>query len=692
MIDIDFKVVSEEMQKHFNDMVKGSTKLFKVKCDTEKLWDLYINSYTEEENPIYKTKREYECNTCMHFIEKYGNIISIKDGIVDTIWNFNSSFPTIKRISDTLDKYVRNCKEIENVFLISKKESMGRHHDKAYEVDEHNGTHTVFTFYHFYLETPDIATTTNIGEDLSMYKSGKDVFERALKEFTNYAVDTVLELIESNTLYRGTENRETVRIFKKLKDKYDSLTDDYSKELFIWENSVKIGYAINRIRNTAIGTLIEDISKGEDIERAVTLYESKVAPSNYKRPKAIYTQKMLEDAKKQIQELGYLESLDRRFAVLDDISINNVLYANRNVKNKLTNNTVEDIFNDMKNEVALNIKKFSNSQKIDINKFINEVLPSSSSIELLFSNSLSKNMVSLIAPNNKSSKSLFKWKNGFSWCYTGNMTDSMLKKNVEKAGGKIDGVLRFSIQWNDDPNSWNKNDEDAHCITPNGFEIYYGSKVDRKTGGNLDIDIINPQENVPAVENITFPTTDTMDSGTYRFFVNCFTSRGGRGGFRAEIEYNGEIRSYDYSANMKQSENVKVADVIFNKKTGEFSINEYIKSDISTRKVWNVNTNTFIPISVIMNSPNYWEGETNIGAKHLFIFLHDCINDEKPNSFYNEFLNDDFNNYKRVMEALGSKAHVQDSNNQLSGVGFSLTQHGNFIIRVDNKKIYNVEY
>lgn len=55
--------------------------------------------------------------------------------------------------------------------------------------------------------------------------------------------------------------------------------------------------------------------------------EQIVAPSNYKRSKPIYTQRMLDDAKKTLTELGYMDSLKRRFANLDDITVNNILFS-----------------------------------------------------------------------------------------------------------------------------------------------------------------------------------------------------------------------------------------------------------------------------------------------------------------------------------------------------------------------------
>ena len=57
-----------------------------------------------------------------------------------------------------------------------------------------------------------------------------------------------------------------------------------------------------------------------------------MAPSNYKRPKAIATKAMIEKAEQHIMELGLSESLARRHALTSDLTINNVLFANRKAK------------------------------------------------------------------------------------------------------------------------------------------------------------------------------------------------------------------------------------------------------------------------------------------------------------------------------------------------------------------------
>lgn len=673
---MDFIKFKEIMQNHFAEMTKDVKCLFEVEVDKDELWNLYLDSFPAGTNEIYRERREYDCSCCKQFIRNIGNAVVIKNNQVHSIWDLELNDTTYQPVVDALSAYIKSH-AVTNIY-VSKFKKIGTDHNRE---QLNNGE--IVKWDHFYLELPDMLVNRSyrsVGDIQGEFRDTRNVFKRSMDEISEESVLTVLELISQNSLYKGEEWKVVLEQFVTYKQKYDKLETEIEKENYAWENSVIAGSIIGRIRNHSIGTLLVNISEGMELDTAVRKYEVIVAPTNYKRPKAIYTKKMLEDAKKTIDELGYMDSLARRFATLDDISVNNILFSNKDaVKRIRGQRAAMDVFDEMADEVSIDVKKFSKVDEIGITDFIKNVLPTAKELEVFLENRHTTNMVSLIAPENADSKTMFKWNNGFSWAYTGNITDSIMKENVKAAGGKVDGDFRFSIQWNDD--DYNPNDFDAHCKEPNGYHIYYGNKGRLSlSGGVLDVDIINPIRNKAAVENITYANRRDMMDGVYQLFVHCYSNNGGKSGFKAEVEFDGSIYSFVYNRSLKDGEVVQVAEVTL--KNGVFSIKELIPSSVSSKEVWNTHTNGFVPVSVVMYSPNYWDEQDGIGHRHYFFMLKNCINPETPNGFYNEFLKNDLVQHKRVFEALGSKMSVGNVDDQLSGIGFSATKHNDILVKV----------
>ena len=681
---MEFTEMRSMMMEHFKKMVKDVDHLFEVEVDKDELWNLYLDSFPAGTNEIYRERREHDCSCCRHFIKTIGNAVVIKNNQITTIWDFRTDDSTYQPVLDAVSDFVKSH-AISDVY-VSKLKKIGTL--KNYEMLE-NGK--IQEWSHFYLELPDNLvdrTNRSEGDIKGSFRDVKNVFKRSLDEISEESILTVLELISSNTLYKGEEWKAVLQEFLKYKKEYKKIKVE-QKENYAWEKSIKAGPVIGKIRNHSIGTLLVNISEGMDLDTAVKKYEQIVAPANYKRPKAIYTKKMLEDAKKTITELGYLDSLNRRFATPDDISANNLLFLNRDTAKRVGGG---DVFSEMEKDVAVNPKQFSRVEEIGIEKFVKDVLPTVSEVEVYLENKHAKNMVSLITPENRDSKSMFKWDNGFSWAYTGNMADSDIRENVKMAGGKVDGVLRFSIQWNE--NGRDNSDIDAHCIEPNRNEIYYGNNRKpyiSRLGGQLDIDIIRPDGKI-AVENITWNNKEQMIPGIYEFFVHQYNGMT-TDGFRAEIEFDGQIHSFDYHKPTKCNQKIKVAQVILHQ-NGTFTIKELLPSSVSSCEVWGLQTNQFVPVSVICYSPNYWDEQKGIGHKHYMFILKGCVNPEMPNGMFNEYLKEELMQHKRVFEALGSKCHVEDCDDQLSGIGFSSTKRAEMIVKVkgQTERVMKIEF
>ena len=657
---MDFKELKKAINSKFVEMTKNGDELFRVDVSGDFMWSTYLSSFPEGTNKIFKKRAEHDCSSCRHFIKSCGNVVSItENNQLVSLWDVSIPEP-YQTVVDKMSALMKS-RFIVDVF---------RHREKSLGVDFNRQMledESIIRWEHLYFELPQKYVNKDSGEELGEARSRKEVLKRGLSEITLDSAEIVLELIDQNSLYRGHEHKSIVELFIEYKNIFDSISNLEEKDIFCWGASTILKNA-SKLRNTVIGTLLVDLSDGVELDKAVKSFEQKVAPTNYKRPTALITKSMIKKAQEEVEKLGITDSLPRRYAVAEDLTINNVLFANRETKKSM--NVFDELSENVEQKV--NLEKV---EEIPIADFVSNVLPKVSNVELFFENKHCNNLMSLIAPQNSDSKRIFKWNNNFSWAYNGEVTDS-IKERVKSAGGNVEGDLRYSLSW------FNYDDLDAWAKEPNGNSIGFSNKFSHTSGGNLDVDMnAGGSRSRTPVENITWPNKSRMQEGVYTVWVNQYTNRETCDvGFDAELEYDGTIYTFHYAKSMRIGENVSVATFKFSQAEGLKIINS-LPSTQSSKEIWNIPTQTFRKVSMILNSPNHWDGNTT-GNKHLFFILDDCKNEKPARGFFNEFLSSDLNVHRKVFEVLGSKMKTPKSENQLSGLGFSSTQRNQVLCKV----------
>ena len=663
---IDFqKVVTDQF-----DQIKDKY-LYRVDLSKDQLWDTYLSAFPEGSNPMFRERTVHDCQCCKQFIRQMGGVVAYMNGERFSVWTkgVESDDPVISAVCTAMDNLCTDSNTPIREPFFHYEAKVGTAHNRS-------GVDPNEEWDHFALVLPEmhIKKADDIPTIISKMNSSKAVFTRALEDISMDSIETVIELIEQGSLYRGEENLHVLNKFHTFKTAYNGLQGTTALEEWLWKSSRRAEQAIVRIRNTSIGTLLIDLTEGKTLDAAVGAFEAMVAPSTYKRPTALITKTMIANAEATCTELGFTEALQRRHAELADIKVTNVLYVSRTSIKKLSGSNP---FAELADQATVDLKKLSKVEEVDVKTFLEDILPKTEKLEILMENHHENNLMSLVAPADPEAANMLKWGNNFSWTYNGEITDSM-KQRVKAAGGNVEGVIRFSIQWNEGA-THNNCDYDAHCIEPGGNLIYYGSPRNYRTEGNLDVDITNPVRGTPAVENITWPRASKMEQGKYVFRVHNFAGRSGNEGFTAEIEYNNEIRSYSYNKPLRQSEKVDVVTVDY--KTGSMDIVSELPATTASKEIWGLKTMQFNEVSVLMNSPNHWDGEET-GNKHLFFIMEECKQPGEIRGFYNEFLTDKLHEHRKVFEVLGSKMRVAESDSQLSGLGFSNTQRNHVYAKV----------
>ena len=704
------KTFSKKIQEQFN-LMSQTGKLFRVKLSGQDIWDLYLSSFTKEDDPIFRdpNSTSHNCNLCKNFIRRYGNIVSIDDKYkivtmfdVDVKEEYTN---TVKELSKAIkaskitEVFLETFNELnilpyESCSKTNEKFQLGMSHNtkrytkeeaEKYGVVKPNEVRT-FDHMHVFLNKAFVDQSGKSVESLiADYRDSKNVFQRAMETISLDTLKLVKDLINQGSLLDGQTHLYKIDQIIPLKEEYDSL-DVSKRDNWCWVNSYKLPFA--KFKNELIGVLCSELSEGEEINKAVQSWNKRVDPANYMKVTAPITKKQIEEARTFVEENGYIESFNRRFATIDDIKVSEILHSNvgkGNIKSV-------SIFDGVKSTSTRHKRnEFDGVEEINIDKFMKDILPTCTSIEAFLTNKQEGNLVSLTTANNTDSKPIFKWSNNYSWTFNGNLAGkSQIKEEVKSKGGKVDGVLRFSMMWAD--GNGDNSDLDLHCIEPDKNEIYYGKRVSKNTKGNLDVDITSPAGKL-AVENITYSSLNTMKDGVYNLFIHQFAERGSKG-FKAEIEFNGEIFSYEYNKPLQNKSDVQIAEVTL--KNGEFTIVHKLPATDGVgvnKEIYGLETNNFHKVNLVCLSPNHW-GDNNVGNKHYFFMLETCKSPVPIRSFHNENLLPELAAHRKVLEVLGNTSTIESTDKQLSGLGFNATVRDELIVKLQgtHKRVIKIKF
>ena len=699
---------SKMLQEQFMKMC-ATGKLFRSKVSGDQIWEAYMKGFGED--PIFRDPESsvHNCNQCKHFFHRYGNIVAIAaDNSVMTMFD-GTTTDEYRESFRLMSELLKNA-EIENVFVenfdylykavyarVSKSDAMFAlnldHSVKRYTREEAEKFGVVKpnetrTFNHFCVKVPKEfinMTSKSVDAIQADFREDKNIFKRAMEEISTDTLQLVIDLIDQGSLLNGETHKYKVVEFMKLAKQYAMLSAA-EKDNWCWLHSYKFNLA--RFKNELIGTLCTELAEGKEINAACQDWNKRVDPANYMKATAPITKQMIENAKAFIADNGYEESFTRRCATIEDIKVSDILHSN------VGDGTIKpvSILDGIKPTSTRHKRsEFDGVEVVPIDKFMKDILPGCTSVEVFLLNSQENNFVTLTTPVNKDSKPIFKWGNNFGWTYNGNLAGkSEIKEAVKAAGGFVNAPFRFSIMWNEDGRSIV--DLDAHAIEPTGHEIYYASYKGSKTpvcGGMLDVDMIRPHG--IGVENIFWTEPERIRDGAYRFFIVNY-DRGRNSGAKAEIAYGDEVFTYLVGHEIMKS--VDIATVhIKNGMIDHIDQSEYlVDGNATSKEIYGLETNQFHKVNLVCLSPNHWDGA--FGNKHYFFMLDGAKAPEKIRGFHNEFLIPELLEHRKVMEVLGNTMKVESTDKQLSGLGFNATVRDEVVLRLQgsHKRVIKVQF
>jgi hypothetical protein len=701
----------KKLQEKFIE-ISQTNILFRVDLSGRALADIYVRSFEKEYNPVFRdpTSSDKNCNNCKNFIHRYGNVVTIDPTTFKIVSMFDIADPPVEfeKTTQALSKAIQqskvvdvffetfdelnslpyeSCSKKNNLFQLGTAKNVKQYTKEEAEkfgVVQPNEIRT-FNHLHVFLDKKFVDTSGQSVETITnSYRDAKSVFQRGMETISLDTLRLVIDLINQRSLLDGTTHLHKIQQILPLKEAFDALPST-KLDNWCWIKSYKFPFA--KFRNELIGTLCTELSEGKELNKACESWNKRVDPANYMKAIAPITKRQIDEAQKFVEDNGYTASFNRRFATMGDIKVSEILHSN-------VNDTLlpVSIFDGVKSTSTRHKRnEFLNVEDVSIDTFMKDILPTCSSVEAFLANKHENHMVSLTTSATPDSKPIFKWNNNYSWTFNGNLAGkSQIKEAVKAHGGKIDGVLRFSITWNEDGKD--VLDFDAHALEPNKTEIAFNTFNGTPTpmSGMLDVDMINPRTR--GVENIVWSSLSKMRTGKYKFWIRNFNGRDNHG-FKAEIEFDGEIYSYEYTNNVSSRKDIHIAEVTL--KDGNFSIEHLIpESAVSSREIYGLDTNQFHKVNLICVSPNHWDITNPVGNKYYFFMLQNCVSPQAIRGFHNENLLPELAEHRKVLEVLGATNLIESTTKQLSGLGFNATVSDELIVKLQgtHKRIIKIKF
>jgi hypothetical protein len=254
---MEFLPFKQAVSSQFTTIAKHP--LFRVNVSKNDLWSTYQDSIFKDSELSYNECTLHSCIHCKKFIRDIGNVVAIIDGKLVSIWDIShiAYGAYYQPVANAMSALVTSA-SIADIFL---------HHEPTSGVDKPLEQ----LVDHFFVRIPPrfVKPKYSLQAKLSKARGEAVLLHYILTNISLEAVDTVLELISKGSLYDGDKYKPILIKFRKLL--IDSIGTNL--ELFSWANHTS---KVSNIHNTIIDSLLIDLSRGKELETAISSFEKQV--------------------------------------------------------------------------------------------------------------------------------------------------------------------------------------------------------------------------------------------------------------------------------------------------------------------------------------------------------------------------------------------------------------------------------
>ena len=280
-----------------NAIAKNTDPLFTTTASG--LFTAYLNGLPKD------SWQHYNCNCCRRFIEKFGGLVKILDGIaVPFLWNENKTPVFFLNSIKEMNRII--CKaQVNGVFVNGYKE-WGTKQTGVW-------THLHGAPSSFFLDVKNTAY-----QKMAEKKQDFIILQQSLHDYPIEAVKEAVRVLKANVIDRSEKTYGVAEWFLGLHSKINGVKGARRNNL-IWEAVATAPIGWCHVRTTMIHTLLDDIIEGLPFDSVKERWNKKMHPLQYQRPTASPKEGNIIQANKIIEKLGSEGSLQRRYARLEEV-------------------------------------------------------------------------------------------------------------------------------------------------------------------------------------------------------------------------------------------------------------------------------------------------------------------------------------------------------------------------------------
>lgn len=686
MTTIDpYQILRQQVQDHFAAATADRTQLFTT--DAQGLYDRYLEHLPDDQ------RQHHTCSACRRFIETYGGLVVIgPDGVTaPAFWGLDAVPAIYQAAVQAMRRAVAQA-SVTGVF---------------YSGEATWGQPRTGEWTHLAVTSPQVFRRQGQTPGQAMAEKREDygTLSRALAEFTPEMLATAVNLLQSEALYRSERVIGVAQWLQQLQARRAAASGRAHRENITWAAVAAAPAGYCHPRSSMIGTLLEDIAAGLPFDSIKRRFAEKMSPGSYQRAQAAPSAGAVEQAERLFAELKLAPALARRYAHLDELPRDVLIWAPAAPKAAPEPAAAAPaLFGHLstKRRPTAPAPAVTPAVTMTWEKFRRAVLPGAQQIEVQVP-AVADRFMALVTAADPAAPPILQWdrdsaRNPVSWYYAAGI-DAEIRRRLSRAGGQYENIdIRASLMWN------NENDLDLHVVTPTGAHIFYANKTACRSGGFLDVDMNVFGESREPVENTRW-ARGSAPEGRYQVYVNLYRvhrHNGERTPFTAEIEVEGQVFSFTGVTQRSNAGNyfprmVLVADFIY-RRGQPVSLGGSARPAQATPNAWGLAPGAFAPVTAILPSPNLWgEQPLEHHGAHVFFLLDGCRDAQAGvgRGFFAEMLRADLRPVRSVLEAYATSATIEGAEQASAcGIGISSQATGNLVLRVtgaNGSALYTVD-